>query len=203
MSIPVSEDRTAFDWEARFQADDAPWERGMVHPALSDWIESGHLAPKTRVLVPGCGRSAEPLALAKAGCIVTASDIAPSAVRHQIQAFEAAKLSGTLLETDGLTYRSEEGFDALYEQTFLCAIHPHHRAAYERMAHAVLKPGSLFLALFMQKEARGGPPYGCDLLAMRTLFTSERWHWPEVDLKPYPHPRLNDKAELAAVLIRR
>lgn len=203
MTSSASEDRSAVDWEARFVADDAPWERRCVHPVVQDWQAAGHLMAGHSVLIPGCGRSAEPLALARLGLDVTCSDIAPSAIIYQTEVFGDAGVNGTFLHTDGLGYRPDTPFDALYEQTFLCAIHPHHRPAYEAMAHAAIRPGGRLLALFMQNQERGGPPYGCDLQAMRGLFDETRWLWPNGEPVAYPHPGLNDKAELGMVLIRR
>lgn len=199
---PLSEDRSGFDWEARFQADDAPWERQGVHPALIDWIDSGVLKPGQNVLTPGCGRSEEPTVLAHHGLKVVATDIAPSAIAWQKARFDSAGVSATAIETDALAWRPDTPVDMLYEQTFLCAISPKKRNAYEAMAHASLKPGGLLLALFMQKAEMGGPPYACGLDAMRTLFTEDRWRWPEAEPRPYPHERLNDKAELGLVLTR-
>jgi SAM-dependent methyltransferase len=191
------------NWEARFRADDAPWERGRVHPALAHWQQAGALSAGQSVYVPGCGRGLEPRALAQAGLIVTASDMAPSAATFQAKQL-AAFDTGMALQADSLAWRPDTPFDRLYEQTFLCAIHPHQRGAYERMAFEVLKPGGQLLALFMQKDERGGPPYGCSIPAMRKLFVEERWIWPEVEgFVAFPHPRLNDKAELAGALTRR
>ena len=200
---PSSEDRSGVDWEARFQTDDAPWERRSVHPAARDWIGDGVLQPGQCVLTPGCGRSEEPGYFAQQGLKITATDIAPSAIHWQKDRFKALGVTANAIETDALAWRPETGFDALYEQTFLCAIHPKRRADYEAMAHASLKPGGLLLALFMQKSELGGPPYGCGLDAMRVLFDDARWIWPDTEPRPYPHPGLNSKAELAVVLTRR
>ncbi len=203
MPEPVSEDRTPMDWEARFRDGDTPWERGGVHPAVAHWLDTGTLQAGQSVYVPGCGRGAEPRVLAEAGLTVTASDMAPSAAAFQREAL-AAHSHATAIEADSLAWRPETPFDRLYEQTFLCAIHPHLRSDYEAMAFEALKPGGQLLALFMQKDERGGPPYGCSIPAMRKLFTEERWIWPETDsLVAFPHPRLNDKAELAGILTRR
>lgn len=200
---PPSENRTPFDWEARFQAEDAPWERGVVHPAVTHWIETGAVTPAQRVYVPGCGRGAEPAALAAAGMDVTASDVAPSAAAFQREALKAFP-GAVMVEGDSLAWRPPEPFDALYEQTFLCAIHPRQRGAYEAMAFDVLRPGGKLLALFMQKTEAGGPPYGCLMPAMRALFPDERWIWPdEAAFTPFPHPNLGGKAELGGVLVRR
>jgi SAM-dependent methyltransferase len=201
--MPDFQNRTSIDWQARFEADDAPWERPGVHPALAHWLEAGALAPGLSVYVPGCGRGLEPKALAQAGLAVTASDYAPSAA-----AFQRDKLApfstADIFEADSLDWRPGAPFDRLYEQTFLCAIHPHDRPAYEKMAFEVLKPGGQLLALFMQKDERGGPPYGCSIPAMKTLFTEDRWVWPEAEsFAPFPHPGLNGKPELAGRLTRR
>jgi SAM-dependent methyltransferase len=202
-STPPPESRTPFDWEARFAADDVPWERGGVHPAVAHWIESGALEPGARIYVPGCGRGLEPAALAAVGLEVTASDITPSAA-----AFQAETLKGfdhaQMIEGDSLAWRPGAPFDALYEQTFLCAIHPRQRHAYEAMAFEILKPGGTLLALFMQKNETGGPPYGCLMPAMRELFPDQRWIWPDEEtFTPFAHPRLGGKAELGGVLVRR
>lgn len=201
---PLSEDRTGMDWEARFQSNDAPWERQGVHPAARDWLDAGVLKPGQSVLTPGCGRSEEPGFFAQAGLEVTATDLAPSAIDWQQARFSTLGVtSAQAFETDALAWRPEQPFDALYEQTFLCAIHPRRRADYERMAYECLKPGGHLLALFMQKSVPGGPPYGCGMDAMSALFAQERWMWPDQEPRPYPHPGLNDKAELAVVLTRR
>ena len=200
---PVEEDRVPFDWETRFANDDTPWERGAVHPAFEYWRGQGHFEAGLRVFVPGCGRSAEPEAFARLGLHVTGMDVAQSAIAWQEKRFAEAGLSGTFLEENALTWHPETPFDLFYEQTFLCAIHPHQREAYERAAYDQIRPGGKLLALFMQKEERGGPPYGCDLAAMHELFAPQRWDWPDGELPAFPHPRLGDKAERGAVLVRK
>ena len=203
MTDPVSQTRTPFDWEHRFRTEDAPWEREGVHPAISHWLAAGALKPGARVYVPGCGRGKEPKALAEAGLDVTASDIAPSAAAYQWQALNPYP-DARIVEGDSLDWRPDAPFDVLYEQTFLCAIHPRQRDVYEAMAFQVLKPGGTLLALFMQKDERGGPPYGCSVPAMRKLFPDTRWIWPEAEaFTPFPHPNLGGKAELGVVLGRR
>lgn len=203
MTDPVSENRSPFDWEQRFRNEDAPWERGGVHPAVAHWLNTGALKPGDHVYVPGCGRGREPKALAAAGLKVTASDVAPSAAAYQWNALKAYS-DARIVEDDSLDWRPEAPFDALYEQTFLCAIHPRQREIYEAMAFQVLKPGGKLLALFMQKTERGGPPYGCLLPDMRDLFPESRWIWPQEDaFTSFPHPNLGGKAELGGVLLRR
>ncbi len=64
-----------------------------------------------------------------------------------------------------------------------------------------LRPGGQLFALFMQTGQPGGPPFDCPLTAMRALFASERWEWPELLPGLVHHPSLRD--EQPAVLIRR
>lgn len=200
---PTSGDPTGVDWEARFRAGDAPWERVGVHPALADWADAGAFSAAGSMLVPGCGRGAEPEAFARLDLAVTGVDIAPSAIDWQRARFAQENLSGSFFATDALAFRPDASFDAVWEQTFLCAIHPRLRADWEAMVHASLKSGGLLFALFMQKDDPGGPPYGCALDAMRALLPDTRWIWPETPLMAYDHPGLSGKAELAARLVRR
>ena len=202
------EERTSMDWEARFRADDAPWERGRLHPAFGLWAEAGFFEEGRSIFIPGCGRSLEPEALARAGLKVTAMDVAETAIAWQMREIAAAGYRATLMTGDALDYRPEKPFDLYYEQTFLCAIHPHQRVAYEQAAFEQVASGGHLLALFMQKEARGGPPYGCDMDDMRALFPSARWRWPDLEEEggepqAFPHPSLGGKAELAVALTRR
>ena len=188
--LPMTEtsERTPFDWETRFRDDDTPWERRQLHPAAAHWLESSVLAPGLAVIVPGCGRAPEVVAFARAGLKVIAGDVSPTALAWQREQLDEAGAP----------------VDLVYEQTFLCAIPPRLREDYERALTGWLKPGGRLLALFMQKEERGGPPYGCALEAMHALFPAERWDWPaDEDFTAWPHPSLNGKPELGGVLFRR
>ena len=191
------------DWEARFATDDTPWERPGVHPAFIAWRDAGEFNLGERVIIPGCGRSPELSVFAASGLAATGADLSATALVHQRHVLEAAGLEAELIEGDVLTQRFERPFDLVYEQTFLCAIPPRLREEYEAALRAWLRPGGRFYALFMQKEERGGPPYGCDLEAMRTLFPDEAWIWPGDEPRAWPHPALNGKAELGAILRRR
>ncbi|SDM86977.1 methyltransferase domain-containing protein [Maricaulis salignorans] len=200
----MSEERSAFDWETRFAAEDTPWERPGLHPAMLAWVEAGELEPGARVIIPGCGRSPELGFLAARGLEVTGADLSATALAFQRQAVETAGHGAALLEGDVLAHRPDTPYDRVYEQTFLCAIPPRLRVDYERALCDWLRPGGHLLALFMQKDVAGGPPYGCALPAMRELFPAQRWIWPDDDsFIAWPHPSLTGKPELAGILVRR
>lgn len=194
-------------WNERFQSGETPWDRGTANPQLGAWLRAAALRP-CRILVPGCGSGHEVEVLALAGFDVTALDYAPEAIRRTRARLAAADARATLVEADALEWRPRRPFDAVYEQTCLCALYPDHWGAYADQLRRWIAPGGRLFALFVQLLRPGaaegqidGPPYHCDINAMRALFPAARWNWPK---PPYPrigHPR--GLTELAAVLERR
>jgi SAM-dependent methyltransferase len=193
-------------WEKRFQADDTPWDRGGANPQLAAWLSSGALKP-CRILVPGCGSGHEVAVLSAAGFDVTALDYAPAAIGRTRKLLQTAGLKAALIEADALTWLPQRTFDAIYEQTCLCALYPDQWRDYADQLHRWLSPSGKLYALFVQLLRPGaaegsidGPPYHCDINGMRALFPDSRWSWPK---PPYPrtsHPR--GLAELAVILPR-
>lgn len=186
-------------WEERYEAGRTGWDRGEASPAARAWIAVGAV-PSGRVLVPGCGNGHEVLELARYGCEVTAVDIAQQPVEALRARLREAGLVADVVQADLMSWRPEQPFDAIYEQTCLCALDPIYRAAYELRLATWLKPGGSLFALFMQTGEDGGPPFDCQLPAMRELFDGARWQWPD-ELGRIPHP--NGFHEEAAVLVRR
>ena len=194
-------------WEERFAAGDTPWDRGASSPQLAAWIASGSLKP-CRILVPGCGSGYEVADLALAGFEVTGLDYSDEAIARTHQQLKDSEVDATLVQADVLTWKPDRAFDAVYEQTCLCALYPDQWRDYADQLHRWLAPGGRLYALFLQwlrpgaaEGAVQGPPYHCDINAMRALFPEPRWAWPK---PPYPrttHPR--GLAELAVVLARR
>lgn len=187
----------AIDWEARYQAGTTGWERPSLNPAFLAWRADGTLAP-CRILVPGAGRSSEPLALAEAGFDVTTLDVSPTAVQAQ-----RSRLPPTarVIEADLFAWTPDVPFDAIYDQTCLCALPPPRLTGYERRLVDWLRLGGRLFVLFMQTGQPGGPPFDCPVADMRRLFAPERWRWPGVLPELVRHPSRRD--EQPAVLIRR
>ena len=202
-AMTKTSERTPMDWDQRFRDETTPWERRGLHPAFVDWRDNGAFDDIERVIVPGCGRAHELQAFAALGKAAIGADLSATALAWQKAHLEKAGLSAELIEADILLWRPDAPLDAVYEQTFLCAIPPRLREEYEQAVHAWLKPGGKLFALFMQKEEPGGPPYGCAIPAMQDLFPEDRWIWPDGEPVPYPHPTLSGKPELATILTRR
>jgi SAM-dependent methyltransferase len=194
-------------WEHRFQSGETPWDRGAVNPQLDAWLATGALRPG-RILVPGCGSGHEVVALARAGFDVTAIDYAPEALLRTRESLQAANADAELIEADVLEWNADRAFDAIYEQTCLCALYPDHWRRYADQLHRWLAPNGSLYALFVQMmrpgAARGaieGPPYHCDINAMRALFPDLLWTWPKPPYSVVAHPR--GFGELSVVLARR
>lgn len=167
-------------WESRFQENRTPWERGELNPAFATWRASGMLAP-CRILVPGAGRSPEPGALLDAGFDVVALDLAESAVEAQ----QSRLGVGRAVRADVTIWRPGGLFDAVYDQTCLCALPPDLWPAYEAQLRRWLRPGGRLFILFMQTGREGGPPFDCPIPVMRSLFAA--WRWPDVLANGLPH----------------
>ena len=114
---------------------------------------------------------------------------------------ESRGLQADVIQIDMFNYDPDTSFDAVYEQTSLCAIHPEQRLNYEKKLCNWLKPGGSLYALFMQTGMEGGPPFHCDVTDMRALFSALRWDWGEDESLHSPHP--SGRFELGYRLIKR
>ncbi|WP_085316716.1 methyltransferase domain-containing protein [Derxia lacustris] len=195
-------------WQQRFATQQTGWDRGGPSPQLLDWLDSGALAP-CRIAVPGCGNGWEVAELARRGFEVTGIDYTPAAVASTRARLQAAGLRAEVIQADVLAYAPAAPFDAIYEQTCLCALHPEHWVAYAAQLGRWLAPGGRLFALFMQRLRPAavdegvieGPPYHCDINAMRALLPEAGWHWPKPPYARVVHPTAGH--ELGLVLQRR
>jgi SAM-dependent methyltransferase len=188
------------EWESRYRAGRTAWDRGGPSPAVQYWFAHPD-SPSGRVLVPGCGHGHEVADLVRAGLQVTAVDIAAQPVMRLTGELIEQGLHARVLQADLLQWRPAEPFDAIYEQTCLCALQPSDWAAYEQRLADWLLPGGVLFAVFMQTGQAGGPPYDCPVPAMRALFDASRWRWRDEAPLRVDHP--NGLHEEGFILIRR
>ncbi len=194
-------------WQERFESQRTPWDRGAVNPALAPLLAQGVLPVGARVLVPGCGAGYEVVQLAAQGFRPVAVDYAPAAVGLTRARLAQAGLDAEVIEADLLDWAPSAPVDAIWDQTCLCALHPDLWVAYAQRLASWLAPGGSLMLLAVQIERDGrrdgrieGPPYHCDINAVRALFPSNRWQWPR---PPYPrHAHPAGFAELEVVLER-
>src|SRR5262245_37025568 len=110
-------------WQAKFESNLTPWDRGAASPQLRQWLSSNVLAP-CRIVVPGCGSGYEVALLAESGFDVTGIDYAPAAIARTRAALAVANARADVVEADVLAFTPGALFDAVYDQTCLCALHP-------------------------------------------------------------------------------
>jgi len=166
------------EWERRYQQGKTGWDRGDVSPNLLYWIESQLLKP-CRILIPGCGNGHEVITLVEKGFDVVAVDIAETPLINLKKALDAKQLRAELVKSDFFACEFGVPFDAIYEQTSLCALHPDKWITYETCLYKWLEPNGKLYAQFMQTGQEGGPPFHCGMRAMADLFSAERWLWSE------------------------
>ena len=164
------------EWENRYQKGHTGWDRGDVSPNLLYWLERKILKP-CRILVPGCGNGYEVVALAEKGFDVVAIDIVQAPIENLRKALKAKQLKAEIIQSDFFSWSCKKPFDAIYEQTSLCALYPNEWKLYENSLYHWLKSeGQLFIH-FMQTGKDSGPPFHCGINAMVDLFSTEKWSW--------------------------
>ncbi len=195
-------------WQERFEKNETGWDRGGPSSQLLAWLDSAELLPG-RIAVPGCGSGWEVAELARRRFEVVGIDYTGAAVERVRAQLDAQQLQAEVIQADVLTYQPAQAFDAIYEQTCLCALHPEHWLSYSQQLRQWLKPEGSLWVMFMQMirpaaSAEGliqGPPYHCDINAMRVLFPERDWVWPKPPYAQVAHP--NSAHELALRLRRR
>lgn len=194
-------------WQERFESGQTGWDRGAPNPQLMHWLDTGTLTP-CRIAVPGCGRGWEVAELARRGFEVTGLDYTDAAIREAQANLGQMELTANIIKADVLSYSTDQPYDAVYEQTCLCAIDPDHWIDYADQLSRWIRPGGHLYALFMQANRPGaqeglkeGPPFHCDINAMHALFNRRAWIWPESLPTAVKHP--NGLFELAIRLERK
>jgi len=151
---------TETNWEARYQANDMPWEKGEPSPGLTDFLAAHPELPRGTVCVPGCGTGHDVRAWARAGFEAEGLDLAPSAIRVSIEKTTTAGLSAQYRLADFLRDEPLRRFDWLFEHTLYCAISPSDRDDYVRAVVRWVKPAGQFLAVHYLIPDKDGPPFG-------------------------------------------
>ena len=151
---------TETNWEARYQANDMPWEKGEPSPGLTDFLAAHPELPRGNVCVPGCGTGHDVRAWARAGFEAEGLDLAPSAIRLSIEKTTTAGLSAQYRLADFLRDEPPRRFDWLFEHTLYCAISPSDRDDYVRAVVRWVKPAGQFLAVHYLIPDKDGPPFG-------------------------------------------
>ena len=187
------------EWESRYQTGSIGWDRGSSSNNLNYWLDNQLLKP-CRILIPGCGNGYEVLTLAKLGFDVVAIDIAATAINNLQKTLDKSELTAELVLSDFFKWEPTEKFDAIFEQTSLCALPPELWQQYETSLYNWLKPDGKLFAAFMQTGREGGPPFHCELSDMTDLLHNEKWAWSKEHTSLEKEP---DKTERLYILAKR
>ena len=194
-------------WQEHFDKDHTPWDRGGVSPQLVHWLDTEEMKP-CRIAIPGCGKGWEVAELAARGFETVGIDYTSGAINAATTLLSARKLTAEVVKADVLTYLPEAPFDAVYEQTCLCAIDPNYWLRYSEQLRHWIRPGGHLYVLFMQVDRPGaregikqGPPFHCDINGMYALFNDRYWQWPNESPSVIRHP--SGWKELATKLTRK
>lgn len=154
-------------WEPRYAAGATPWDFGGVPMALAQWLRAG--SSPGRVLIPGCGAGHEVRAFHEARWDVTAIDYAPAAVERAKAAL--GKLGSKVSIADFFHDDFGQGFDVVYERTFLCSMPRDRWPEYvARMAELLSHDGRL-IGHFFFGENDDPPPYPVTEKMQQSLFS--------------------------------
>jgi SAM-dependent methyltransferase len=175
MDPPLQPDRDNADlWEARYQAGDTGWDRGASHPSLPGILDRQWL--QGDVLVPGCGRGYDVQTIAALGdhCTATGIDIAPSALDDAKQQRRYPNEFYHGFSLFRMAEESEDRFDAIWEHTCFCALHPDQRHQYVESTARLLKPDGHLVGVFYlaTQDSGDGPPFKIPFDALRGCLQS-------------------------------
>ena len=159
-------------WEDIYFDDDAGWDLSGVTPVFKSIAQD--LNPGELCIV-GCGRGYDAIMFSKRGFDVTAVDFAPSPIGSVKNMAIESSLNINILQEDifSLSPKYDKKFDYVIEQTCFCAIHPERRLEYEKLVHAILKPGGELIGLWFPLDKTledGGPPWGTSILEIKSIF---------------------------------
>ncbi|HEX4086644.1 MAG TPA: methyltransferase domain-containing protein [Chthoniobacteraceae bacterium] len=157
------------DWQARYEAEDTPWDQGEAHPSLVDYLKEGRFSG--RVLAPGCGLGYDVRAISTKENRVTGLDLAHAAMEKAREFSKAGAeefIAGDLFDLPG---ELRGVFDWVMEHTCFCAIEPQMREDYVRAVGEALKAGGRVFAIFyLNPGSETQPPFGVTVQELDELF---------------------------------
>lgn len=172
-------------WEGRYQKQDTPWDQGMYHPHIDEFISRFQSELKgSQLASPGSGPGHDAIRFAKAGASVVGFDIATSAISKAEENLAAARSSQSasldcqfvLEDIFDLKPPRIGSFDFVFEHTCYCAIPRRMRNEYVKSVSSMLKKGGHFLAIIFLNPRDDpnpdlGPPFNASVEEIYTKFS--------------------------------
>ncbi|TPE46106.1 methyltransferase domain-containing protein [Pontibacter mangrovi] len=164
----MSQDFDADYWQQRYEQNQTGWDVGQITEPLKEYFDQ--LENKRQlILIPGAGNAYEAEYLFRKGFSeVYVADVAAAPLQNLKQRIPEFPASHLLRQN----FFSLQGkFDLMVEQTFFCALHPSHRAAYARKCAELLQPGGRLAGLLFDTTfTKPGPPFGGSRQEYKSYF---------------------------------
>lgn len=168
---PMSE----VDWQARYEAADTPWDKGVPHPMVERWAKKHPV--DGAIIVPGCGRGWDLRAWAMAypQHPVIGIDLAPAAVASAREL--CRNLPNVIVhQTDFFSLDSwyrQERISLIWEHTCFCAIPPSLRETYVTTVAKLLPSGAHLIGAFFTdiQDRDSGPPWNTPMTEIEERFS--------------------------------
>jgi SAM-dependent methyltransferase len=169
----------SMDWNERYRAGDAPWDKGRAHPLLS----AERLLPEDhagRILLPGCGRGwdVDEWARQCPRAEIIGVDLSAIALGDAAARFAGRPgirfITGDFLDPAAMA-AAVGPVDVIWEHTCFCAIPPGRRPDYAATAGRLLRPGGLLAGVFFLDldDGGSGPPWNCPEEELRRWFGAD------------------------------
>jgi methyl halide transferase len=153
-------------WSGKYQNQLAGWDIGHASPPLTNYL-SQLTAKDIRILIPGCGNAWEAAWLLHHGfkdiTLLDISAVVTASLRQRYKDTPLQIIHGDFFDHAGM-------YDLILEQTFFCALLPHHRQAYVLKMKSLLKPAGKLAGLLFGEQFEGGPPFGGSKEEYQQLF---------------------------------
>lgn len=149
------------DWEQMYQAkpvETMHWYYPQLEQDIIDTLNSLGIK-EGKLLDLGTGPGVQAIALAKLGFTVTATDIAPTAIRLARERAAREGVQVNFQQDDILNTQLEEQFDSIIDRGCFHAMAPDQRQTFVEKVSRLLKPGGvLIMKCFSDQEpGRHGP----------------------------------------------
>ena len=143
-------------WEARYQANDIPWELGHHDPYLESVIERYAIEP-CRTLEVGCGQGYNAIWLAQMGFDLLGIDVSSTAIEAARRLALSASINARFEQANILEGPiDKEPFDFAYDRAVMHLFEEvEHRERYVANLAASMRPGALYHTL---SGSTDGPP---------------------------------------------
>jgi SAM-dependent methyltransferase len=153
---------------------DVPWADLVPNPSMVQWLDrEGVTGDGRRALKVGAGLGDDAEELARRGYVVTAFDIAPSAVAWARKRFRASKVDYVVADALAPPAEWAGAFDLVLESYTLQVLPPELRAPAANAIAATLAPGGTLLAIARGREEdedRGAMPWPLTPAELERVF---------------------------------